>query len=506
MGIMLNEDCCHFLDSRSNIIEEVGVDYLNAFIDQYADTNVTDFLMNISSTLSYVPSKTFEFAGDKYLVREEWGKSVDYTKDTVIMSAYNIWCEKKLDMYQIWIDRCKYNGINPWLSFRMNNAEFLYNEEPHAHLSNYYYEHYEDQARVQHRKGMSSLDLCRDYGNKDFRAYMLAYIDEMVNKYDVYGIELDFLREHSCFKFGEEWEGRKILTSFMQKIKEIVSTAGDKYGHKIKVLVRCPIEPRIALEWGYDIVEWAKKGLVDVIVPSPNWITTDNDAPLILWKSILEPFGVEVVGCIERNINCNPDYFSTIVNRENGFFLQPNSLETFCGSAAAMLSQIPDKIYLFNYMDDPDTSLTPKAITRPKEEYQTIINCGGDFEKIMRMPRKHIVSYNDTPLPWMNCNTVFPIKFTEGKSFRCIKINTGYIPEDMHCVLRLGMSAEKTDEIYLNSNKVSYTSKQACDNPVLTDNELYCFEIPHSILKEQYQIVEIVAENLIVDYADIIVF
>lgn len=505
MGIMLNEDCCHFLDSRSNIIEDVDINYLNDFIDQYAKTNVTDFLMNISSTLSYVPSDVFQFAGDKYFVKEEMGQPVDYTKDPFTKAVHNIWYEKKIDMYQVWINRCRQNEINPWISFRMNNAEFLYDKQPHAHLSDYYYEHYEDQARVQYRKGIASTDLCRDYGNEELREYMLAYINEMVNRYDVYGIELDFLREHSCFKFGSEYEGRKILTEFMQQIKEIVEDAAVKYGHKVKTLVRCPNEPRIALEWGFDVVEWAKKGLVDVIVPSPNWITTDNDAPLTLWKAILDPYGVEVVGCVERNINCNPDYFQTIVNREHGFFLQPNSLETFCGSAVVTLSQIPDKIYLFNYMDNPDTSLYPKPTVRPKEEYQTIINCGGDLEKVMRMPRKHIVSYNDTPLPWMNYNTVFPMKFTDWKTFKCIKINTGYIPEDMHCTLRLGMSDAKIDEIYLNGNKVNFTSKLACDNPVLTDNELYCFEIPNNILKEQYQIVEIVATNLTVDYADITV-
>ena len=506
MGIMLNEDCNHFLNSRKNIIEQVDVEYLHGFIDQYANTGVSDFIMNISATLSYVPSKSVQFAADKYLVKEEMGLPVDYTEDLVTRAAYHLWYEKGIDIYQVWIDRCRYNKINPWLSFRMNNAEAPYKNEPHAHLSEYYYQHYDDFSRVNHRTKYSALDMCRDYGIEEFRNYMLAYIEEMVNRYDVFGIELDFLREHVCLKLGDEYEGRNILTEFIGKVKKIVAKAEQKYQHSIKILVRCPNEPRLAFDWGFDVVTWARKGLVNVIVPSSNWITTDNDAPLTLWNTILEPYNVEVVGCIERNINSHPEYFNTLVRREFGGFLQPNTLESFCGSVVATLSQIPNKIYLFNYMDAPETDPTPKEITRPIKEYSTILNCAANLEKAMRMPRKHIVSYNDTTLPWAKCNAVLPIKFGYC-AIQCVRINTGIIPKDMKCVLRLGMTSNKNvANVYCNSVKVNFISQQACDKPVLTDNELYCFEIPIHARKEQYQVIEIQAAETTIDYVDIRVF
>lgn len=506
MGIMLNEDCNHFLFSRANIIENVDVNYLNSFIDQYANTCVSDFIMNISATLSFVPSKTVEFAGDKFFIKEELGTPVDYTEDPLIKAIHCIWHEKKLDMYKIWIDRCKHNNINPWISFRMNNAEAPYKNEPHAHLSNYYYRHYDSQARVNHRERISAYDLCRNYEIEEFRQYMLSYIDEMLNRYDVFGIELDFMREYICFKLGHEWDGKECLTSFMQEVKKIVTAAENKYNHKIKILVRCPNEPRLALDWGFDIVTWGQQNLIDIVVPSPNWITTDNDAPLILWDTILKSYNVKVVGCVERNINSNPEYFNTIVKREYGFFLQPNSIESFCGSAISTLSQIPDNIYLFNYMDSPESDPLPKEICRSKEEYFTILNCGADIEKLLNMPRKHIVSYNDTPLPWMKSNSVFPMIFGQEKQPKCIKINTGPIPENATCLLRLGMSSAREVDVFVNSVKVEYKSKQMCDNPVLTDNYLYCYDIPCNITKNQYQIVEIFASETTVDYADIFVF
>ena len=41
----------------------------------------------------------------RQLIKEEMGIPVDYTKDTIISSAYHLWYEKGIDMYQVWIDR-----------------------------------------------------------------------------------------------------------------------------------------------------------------------------------------------------------------------------------------------------------------------------------------------------------------------------------------------------------------------------------------------------------------
>ena len=201
MGIMLNEDCNHFICTRKNMIQSVDEKYLQNFIDQYKDTLVTDFVMNISATISFVPSKVIQFAGDKYLVKEELGRAVDYSK-TELSAVYHLWYEKKLDMYRIWIDRCRHNGINPWISIRMNDAELV--DIPNHLLSEYYYEHITDYAVVRHREPKSALEYCRDYRIEEYRNQHLAYMEEMLDRYDVYGLELDFQRELYCLQMGKQ--------------------------------------------------------------------------------------------------------------------------------------------------------------------------------------------------------------------------------------------------------------------------------------------------------------
>ena len=438
------------------------------------------------------------------MIKTEMGKTVNYTH-TELAAAYHLWYEKNIDMYKIWIERCKFNKINPWLSFRMNDAE-LFNVPNHL-LSEYYYEHLNDYARVRHRKPRTAIECCRDYEIDDHRNLLLLYIEEMLERYDVYGIELDFQREIYCFRIGHEWDGSSIMTDFMEKVKNIVVAAEQKHQHRIQIMVRCHAHPEDSLELGFDIATWAQNGFLDIVVPAPNWLTSDNSMPLKLWHSLLGPYGVSVVGCIDANINSNPDYFSIIEKDLNTKGLRKHSYETLCASAVSIMSQLPhNNIYLFNYMDCPKTvEENLKKFFLSTEDYKRIIATVGDIEKIVNLPRRHVLTYNDTTLPWKQNNAVLPLVFSDSNEAKYLRIETGRIPDGKHCVLRLGMTKLGNTEIYVNSIKATYIRREPCEAPVLTESPLYCFEIPQTALKSQVQIVEIIAENITVDYADITV-
>ncbi len=503
MGIMINEDCNHFLASRLNIIESVDEEYLKGFIDQYADTLVTDFIMNTSATLSFVPSKTRQFSGDKYLAKTEMGKAVDYTA-TWQRACYHLWYEKKLDMYQIWIDRCREKGINPWITFRMNDAE-LFNM-PNLILSDYYYEHAFDYARVRHREPRDPVEMCRDYEIEDFRNYQLHHIEELVNRYDVYGVELDFQREIFCFAIGKEWDNSGLMLDFVSKVRQIVNKAGERYSHNIKLSIRCHANPEDSLELGFDIGEMAKRGLIDMIVPSPNWLTCDNSMPLKLWRQLVEPYGVKVVPCLERHLNSCKDYYEVINKEVNIKGLRKHSWETLCASAVNVLSQTDGDIYLFNHMDLPETmEARPGLPSYTYEEYQRVLNNLSSLEKLVNLPRRHIVTYNDTTLPWKNPNGILPVSFDSKSEIRYIKIDTGIIPYGAKCTLRLGINKDADLKVYVNSRECEYMGKCECEEPILTESVLYVYEIPFEAMQKQTQVAEIIASDMVIDYADICV-
>ena len=112
MKLMFNEDWMHFIWSRFTRDIDVTEQVIKDFIYQYKDTQITDFAMNVNGTVSTFPSKIRQSFCDKYLATQENGIKVDY-KNTHAKKAYEIFVEKKLDFYQIWIDTL--NEIAAWI-------------------------------------------------------------------------------------------------------------------------------------------------------------------------------------------------------------------------------------------------------------------------------------------------------------------------------------------------------------------------------------------------------
>ena len=508
-GIILNQDSDNILFSRADRWELLDEQYIKNIIYQYKGTLVTDLMMCVNVHISAFPSRVKTFYGDKYLRKEEQGQPVDYS-NTPCEIAYHIWCEKKLDLFQLWIDACRETGINPWLSFRMNDAHCHF-ETPHFLISDFFYDHIDEYARVRHelpygvKRGY--FDRCRDYEIEEVREEMLAYIEEALGRYNPDGIELDFMREPWCFRPGHEQNNTEVMTAFVQRVKELVKTAEGRYGHKIKIAVRCPSNPIYSMEFGFDILEWAKCGLVDLVVPSPRWATTDNDMPIQLWKKMLEPYGVEVAGCVE--LLCRTDPSGKLVY---------NTVESAIGSAVNILSQGSDKVYLFNYFDSPDEMLLGerRKITKENdvhraEGYFKLLTTAGDLEKAIHTTRKHIVTYTDIVPLNQKVAGKLPMKLTGGRPY-FVRIVTGKIGAESKVLLRLGMEVEQDFEpekditVYVNSQEIKFLEKQDCGKPELTASTIYVFEILKVAIGSLVQMAEIYAnKNVTVNYVDVYV-
>lgn len=514
-GIILNQDSDNFLITRKDCLDLIDAQYIKDFIYQYKDTLVTDFMMCVNVHISSFPSKVKTFYGDKYLRKEEQGQPVDYS-ETCCKTAYHIWYEKKLDLFQLWIDACRESGITPWLSFRMNDAHCHF-ETPHYLISDFFYEHLDEYARVRHEMpygiGRGYYDRCRDFEIEEVRAEMLAYISEALERYDVDGIELDFMREPWCFQPGHEQNNADLLTAFIKKVKAIVEAAEIRYGHKIKIGTRCLPNPVYSLELGFDVLEWAKQGLVDLVVPAPRWATSNNDMPIGLWKKMMEPYNVQVAGGMELLARSYP-----------GSRLVYNTAESSIGSAVNILSQGADKLYLFNYFDSPDEMLlgerrqiTEENNVQKAEGYYKLLTIAGDLEKAMRTPRKHIVTYEDVVPLSRSCTRSLP-KMVSADGPHFIRIVTGKIMTEQKVILRLGIALGGMDDtnggwnpvedltVYVNSRKVDFLEIQSCGDPMLTDSPIYAFEIPKEAIGSLVQMAEIYSnQNFTINYTDILV-
>ncbi len=341
IGSALNIDCdalAYFMGRYKDDFSDIEAKAVEYF-DQYLGKGLSDILYNVNTA---IPGDFDDFWGDKYFRTEEEGVPVDYKNTRHAIVHNKIFYEAKVDPFAIWIGLCYKHGINPWLSFRMNDVH--YSDLPTGHGEFFY--------KAKKNGWMLGLDIpdrwkgvpheewypqCLDYSVPEVREHFLHYIDCGLDRYDVYGIELDWQRTIWNFK-NDDAENCKYMNMFMEELHKILAKYEAKYRHKIKVMARINIDIDENVLFGFDVREWAKKNWIDVVVPSPYWGQTDSNMPIAKWKKELEGTGIEVYPGYEDR-TCAYDCIQTP--------------DTLAGYTAMYYSQGADKIYTYNLFNAP---------------------------------------------------------------------------------------------------------------------------------------------------------
>ena len=207
------------------------IEDINAYVDYFLGTDITDFSMTLNGTISVSPSKIFETYADKYEQKELFGKAVDF-KDSFARTYYHVQRVLGVNHFQIWIDRLRAGGVNPWICMRMNDChhgDILTSSKVDPAWSN-----------TPYREASSYFDIALNYLLDEVRENWLKYIEEQLSLYDVYGLELDFNREPYCFPAGKKEEGRRVMLDFVRRVREITNHIGRERGKEIKLAILCP--------------------------------------------------------------------------------------------------------------------------------------------------------------------------------------------------------------------------------------------------------------------------
>ena len=109
-----------------------------------------------------------------------------------------------------------------------------------------------------------------DFEIPEVRDYLVAIIDDVLARYDVDGIQIDYLRNPLFFRPNRvsdpvTAEQVEILTEFQRRVRGLAYTHGTRRGRPILVAVRVPVTKRMCLHVGIDIERWLNEDLVDVL-------------------------------------------------------------------------------------------------------------------------------------------------------------------------------------------------------------------------------------------------
>lgn len=436
-ALCLNEDPNHFFAARAD--RKIDRALCEAFVDQYAGTQVRELLICVNAQRTAFRSKVWTAFWDGYDPNAGDDQPLFASLEPAGRKAFRRWTHAAWQMQQdgldhiaLWLARARQKGLSPWLTMRMND---LHNVEDERHpLHAEFWKKHPEYRRVPYRGEMR--DKAFDYLHAPVRDYHFALIDELASRYDFDGLELDWMRHGYHFAPGSEEEGRAVLNDFMTRVRR-------RLGRKRKLGVRVPSTPVTAHRLGLDAVTWARQGNADLVVPTNFWRTVDTGMPIALWRQLLPSTTLLGAG-LELGLNQHPASKAL-----GGRPYQTNSLETVRGAAAAYLQQGADRIYLFNYMDQ-DTAIEDLA------EYPPLLRECGSLATLARKPRRHVVTYQDTFAPGETRPALLPVETAAGRWY-AFRLLTGAPENALKPEVRIGAEADSSQwEIRVNGVAAPY--------------------------------------------------
>lgn len=444
-------------------LEDKCVEFFN---DKYTDCGISDLLYDISMS---VKSDTWETNYDKYLRKEENGVAVDFTDDDRVQATYRIYTETDVDPYGIWFDLCRHNGINPWISFRMNDVHFA--DEATGHNA-FFYEAKKNGWFIGNSRASywatgttagsrTRYPYCLNYKYSEVRQHYLDNIDEMLGRYDVYGIELDWQRCIWSFT-KDSVDNCKYMNIMLEEVNKIVGKYEEQYGHKIKIMIRLGRDIEENRYFGFDVLNFAKNDWIDVVVPSPYWGSTDSDMPIAEWVEALKQYpSVEIYAGLE----CNTIHHTLW-----------QSVPSLAGYTAAYLTAGADKIYLFNLFND----IKPKFAV-----------CSS-LENAMNAVRRSFIVTGANLYPYtgtLRTDAPLPVSLKINGKPAQFELNHGLLDYEKDTVVYIGVSGVTEDALNENLLSVTYDGvaciwEGVATNSCLGDNTNYGTVVKYRVPKE----------------------
>lgn len=381
--LFYNEDSTDFFFHRDSTGGR-GRAALDKYLDVLAAAGVTDLLCNTNAQRTNYASDVwtptwegFDAEGSDeqpYLVSIPPAARPGWRRLATNMLALH---EQGIDYPDFVVEGSRRRGMSPWITLRMNDVHDQDNVDHPIH-GRFWREHSE-----YWRQGSEGyFARAFDFGHAAVRDYYMALVDETLERYDVDGVELDFLREPFLFNVGAEPNGRELLTTWVGAVREKVVAAARRRGHSIQLGVRSPSRPEVAAAFGLDPLAWAQAGWLDLLVVSPRWSSIEYDMPVSEWRRQLEGCSTTLAGGLE-----------ILLGRHWTAPKRPVTAEEARGAAAQVLAQGADAVYLFNYFQSIDADTVPDAW--PRQAFAETITSLASLQRMQHMPRRHCITFSD---------------------------------------------------------------------------------------------------------------
>jgi len=270
-----------------------------------------------------------------------------------------------------------------------------------------------------------------------------------------------------------------------------------KRNHSIKLGVRVPPDPRTGKLMGMDALTWARRGLIDLIVPTNFFSAMDYDMPIDLWRDLLGELPVILAAGFCHNMTPYPG--------AGGCGPIADQPEVIRGAAAAALHKGADRTYLFNYCYMEQSEDRRGTLTQLLGEL-------GSLETLAEKRRRHIVTFKDFVAPGEPTQTSLPAVCGPEKvipAAQCpgnrafFRIYVASKPRQAETYVYVGLSttdpAETTPilEVRLNCMLCTLRPDVLPPEPIHpVVGKMLSFAVPDAAVHDGYNLVEIAADKV----------
>ncbi len=404
-GICVNEDIAHFYANHPE--DEMTAAGCTALVDFYARfPEVVQLLFCANVQRALFDSQVWEpiYAdydpeGGPHQPALRWLENPMDRELTLGSQGrfwiHNLWLlrQRGVDHLACFLSRCRQRGIEAWLSVRMNDGHFLGTADAFWHSSFW---------RQNPQWWITPHDpvgggRAFDYRHREVRDHFLALIAELLARYDLDGLELDWIRGYPYFPEDAAQAGVPLLNELTAEVRRLADAAAVRLGHPVQVGARVPSHPSAGPPLGLDGVAWARQGWVDQLVLSGRVTGIEFTMPVRAWRQAVGERAVRLVAQFGTNTLAYP------AAREHGAAaLAQATPELLAGAAGAAFGQGADRVYLFNHC-------YYEAEPGRREWYIRLLETIGSPTSLAWRPRRHAVTFPEISPPGAGHQAALPV-------------------------------------------------------------------------------------------------
>ena len=254
------------------------------------------------------------------------------------------WIKEGNDPPKVVVREGHKRGLDVFYSLRFND---IHDGHMPEELATFKEEHPEWMLGDQFNEFPTSLN----FAVPEVRDIRLRTIEELFDKYDFDGIEIDFMRSPRYFPTWLEYRYATIMTDLLRTVRQRLDEQAEQRGRPIKIAVRVDENLTACRLNGFDVAAWINEGLIDILIIGDMAFPEGED--IRAFKELAQGKPVEIYVCVAHPSK----------SIEGISFLRGDASALLRGLAANYWQQGVDGVYTFNWFPGGAAGVHPDLLS-----------------------------------------------------------------------------------------------------------------------------------------------